>query len=562
MAWSVQQALLLDVLAAVGVHLYCRKHEPEDYWKLFVVLVSLPLVPASLLLTHFPSILTSLAIAFSVFFSALLCSITIYRVSPLHPLAKYPGPLMWRITKFSAAWYGGQGTYHIKLKQLHNYYGPIERRECPKDLVRIPYVLGSEQPINRKVVWEGRRILPSKNFDINNHLIGVRDLQRHAELRKPWNKAFGVGPLKDYEEMLIARAGLLGTRLEEMCGDGVGKVDLVEWMNFFSFDFMGDIAFTSDFSLLKDGDVNGLVRDMEEAQTMPTFVQHVPWLAKITRVTPYVGTKLRRFGAFAVGQAGARAKKPMLKKDLFYHLIQAIDPEFMSNPLPFIMANAVVTIFAGSDTAASSLAMVFFYLLRNTRCYKKLQKEIDDSVADADDTIPSMEKLGQLPYLNAVINEAMRIQPPVPTSVQRAPKIGSGGKMVGSMFLPEGTNVQVPPYVLHRDPRYFSPNPDAFWPERWLCQDSGPAIDDSEPETTTRVVHERAAFIPFSAGPAACAGKPLALMELRYVTALLVHKFDMTFQDGFDAENWEAGLRDRLTLFRPPLVVDIRKRFA
>ncbi|KAJ3521837.1 hypothetical protein NMY22_g12148 [Coprinellus aureogranulatus] len=147
MAWSVQQALLLDVLAAVGVHLYCRKHEPEDYWKLFAVLVSLPLVPASLFLTH-TSFLTSLAIAFSVFFSALLCSITLYRISPLHPLARYPGPLLWRITKFSAAWYGGHGTYHIKLKQLHDYYGPIVRIG-PNELSiiqadLIPYILGAQ----------------------------------------------------------------------------------------------------------------------------------------------------------------------------------------------------------------------------------------------------------------------------------------------------------------------------------------------------------------------------------------------------------------------------------
>lgn len=75
----------------------------------------------------------------------------------------------------------------------------------------------------------------------------------------------------------------------------------------------------------------------------------------------------------------------------------------MSNPLPFIMANAVLTILAGSDTTSSSMAMIFFNLLREPRCYKKLQKEIDVSVAEAGGSIPSMEKLGQLPYLNAVM---------------------------------------------------------------------------------------------------------------------------------------------------------------
>ncbi|TEB30428.1 high nitrogen upregulated cytochrome P450 monooxygenase 2 [Coprinellus micaceus] len=569
MVWSVHQALIVDALAAVGVHLYCRKNEPEDYWKLSAVLLALPLVPASLLTHHIPSLLLCLFIAFAVFFAALFSSMMLYRISPLHPLAGYPGPLLWRVTKFSAAYYGAFGKYHIKLKQLHDRYGPIVRIG-PNELSivqveLIPQILGS-QGMPKGPLWEGRRILPSKNFNINNHLIGVRDLQRHAQLRKPWNKAFGVGPLKDYEEMLRSRAGMMGSRLDEICGEGVGRVDLTEWTSFFAFDFMGDIAFTSDFSLLQNGDVNGFVRDMEEAQSLPTIVQHVPWLAKITRVTPFLGTKLRKFGGFALEQAKKRAGKPMLKKDLFYHLIQAVDPEFMSNPLPFIMANAVLTILAGSDTTSSSMAMIFFNLLREPRCYKKLQKEIDVSVAEAGGSIPSMEKLGQLPYLNAVINEAMRLQAPVPTSVQRAPKIGSGGKMLGSMFLPEGTNVQVPPYVLHRDPRYFYPNPDSFWPERWLSQESwasgddGDASDRNGQEGAGGIIHERAAFIPFSTGPAACAGKPLALMELRYVTAMLLRKFNFAFQAGFNAEKWEAGLADRLTMFRGPLPVEITRR--
>ena len=87
-------------------------------------------------------------------------------------------------------------------------------------------------------------------------MIGVRDLDRHAELRKPWNKAFGTGPLKDYEEMLVSRAGFLLVRLEELCdqaeaaqvqtqglqsgqmqrgGGGVAKVDLAQWASFFAY---------------------------------------------------------------------------------------------------------------------------------------------------------------------------------------------------------------------------------------------------------------------------------------------------------------------------------------
>ncbi|KAJ2934757.1 hypothetical protein H1R20_g2339, partial [Candolleomyces eurysporus] len=371
-------------------------------------------------------------------------------------------------------------------------------------------------------LWEGRRILPSKNFNINNHLIGVRDLDRHAELRKPWNKAFGTGPLKDYEEMLLSRAGLLASRLEELCdqaaaqGDFNAKVDLAEWASFFAFDFMGDIAFTVDFRLLKDGDVNNFVKDMEDAQRLPTIVQHVPWLARITRATPFISNKMRAF---------------------------AVDPNFTASPLPIIIANSVLAILAGSDTTSSALATTFYSLLRHPECYKQLQKEIDEVCSEdggCGDPLPSPDRLAQLPYLNAVV------------------------------FLPEGTNVQVPPYVLHRDPSASaSSSSDSKSQGRSSSSEesdsasvsSSDAEDSPSGATTgTSVVHEKNAFIPFSTGPANCAGKPLALMELRYVIALLVRKFDLDFQEDFDVEGWENTLTDRLTMCRGPLLVNLRKR--
>ena len=49
-------------------------------------------------------------------------------------------------------------------------------------------------------------------------------------------------------------------------------------------------------------------------------------------------------------------------------------------------------------------------------------------------------------------------------------------------------------------------------------------------------------------------------MELRYVTVMLLRKFNFAFQAGFDARKWEASLTDRLTMFRGPLPVEITRR--
>jgi cytochrome P450 len=108
--------------------------------------------------------------------------------------------------------------------------------------------------------------------------------------------------------------------------------------------------------------------------------------------------------------------------------------------------------------------------------------------------------------------------------------------------------VVIPPYTLHRHPAYFSPRTEEFWPERWLIKDDSAIVLDLE------------AFIPFSFGPANCAGKPLAMQELRYITAVLVRQFDITPEPGFELEGWEEDLKDRFVLAKGPLPVVISPR--
>ena len=122
-------------------------------------------------------------------------------------------------------------------------------------------------------------------------------------------------------------------------------------------------------------------------------------------------------------------------------------------------------------------------------------------------------------------------------------------------WLPEKTAVTMSPYVLHRDSRYFSPNPNAFWPDRWLQGSQGSKSKTGEP-----FVCDTAAFIPFSYGPANCVGKPLAMLEMRIVVALLIQRFDMRFADGYDASRWEKELGDFFVMVTGDLPVILSPR--
>lgn len=132
-------------------------------------------------------------------------------------------------------------------------------------------------------------------------------------------------------------------------------------------------------------------------------------------------------------------------------------------------------------------------------------------------------------------------------------------------FISEETAVIIPAFSLHRDPRYFSPQPNDVIPERWLTPSPQDLKDGIEYHT------DREAFIPFSYGPANCAGKVFALAELRCVIAMLVRSFDMQHLVGPGSEDpaaleekvrvWMEGLKDRFVFEKPelPVYMAVRK---
>ena len=122
--------------------------------------------------------------------------------------------------------------------------------------------------------------------------------------------------------------------------------------------------------------------------------------------------------------------------------------------------------------------------------------------------------------------------------------------------------MNIPPYVIQRQARYFSPMPDSFWIERWLQTSSSPAaVALSSPKAPRVQAHELGAFLPFSYGPANCAGKMLALAEIRVVVALLLQRFDFAFEKGYDTSRWEKEMNNYFVLRLGQLPIVLTRRF-
>jgi len=121
-------------------------------------------------------------------------------------------------------------------------------------------------------------------------------------------------------------------------------------------------------------------------------------------------------------------------------------------------------------------------------------------------------------------------------------------------FIPEGTSAFIPFYAVHRDPHNFSPLPDAFVPERWLSPEEQLSLEPLVFKNKD-VIHNTAAFVPFSFGPSNCVGKNLAMQEMRMVVCSIMQKFDIRLEDDFELKSWEDNMMDYFITLKGKLPV-------
>ena len=159
-----------------------------------------------------------------------------------------------------------------------------------------------------------------------------------------------------------------------------------------------------------------------------------------------------------------------------------------------IVATFGILLIAGSETTATLLAAATFYLCKNQEVMKKLVEEIRTSFETEDDI--TMISVNKLRYLLAVLDEALRIHPPVPQGPPRV--VPNKGEYINGQFVPGGTIVFVATYSTDHQAANWR-DPDSFVPERWL--------DDPRYRSDNR-----ASFTPFSLGPQNCIGMKYVMM--------------------------------------------------
>ncbi|PKC15066.1 cytochrome P450 [Rhizophagus irregularis] len=166
-------------------------------------------------------------------------------------------------------------------------------------------------------------------------------------------------------------------------------------------------------------------------------------------------------------------------------------------------------LIAGTDTVGLTASMAITLLAKNPDKLKLLQQELDNALGNCNDELPKHDQLKALPYLNAVINETMRLWPvTLDGGIGRSPEKDT---IINGYMIPARTNLVLNYYHLHHDPKYWGKNVEEFVPERWLDLNNSP----------------KDIFYPFSAGSRNCIGQNFALMEMRLIIASLLFQFDV-----------------------------------
>lgn len=227
------------------------------------------------------------------------------------------------------------------------------------------------------------------------------------------------------------------------------------------------------------------------------------WLPRIGRIR--ARPAVRFFGEVVNELIEARraliASGDPAPNDILTLLLRAADPETGRGLSDLeVRANIVTFIGAGHETTANALAWTLYLLSRAPDHRERVEAEVD-AVFGNGRFEPA--DLPRLVFTRAVIEEAMRLYPPVPFMSRSALR----EDRIGKLKIPKGSLVTIAPYVVHRHRRLWE-EPDAFMPERFL------------PERRDAI--DRFAYLPFGAGPRVCIGAAFALQEAMIVLAHVV----------------------------------------
>ncbi|KAL4797260.1 cytochrome P450 [Aspergillus venezuelensis] len=438
----------------------------------------------------------------------------------LHPLHRIPGPKAWAVFPILRYISAIRGNLDKDLRQLHSVYGPVVRFGADE----VSFITADAW---KDIYGHGQPQLPKVlNSASNTDDIINSNHEEHSRLRRALSHAFSAKGLQSQEPLLNIYVDKLIERLKCIAESGV-PADMVKWYNLTTFDIIGDLAFGEPFGGLDTSEYHhwvALIFGSVKAFSYVRLKDNYPMAFRLLQALVF-----RNASSFIE----ARRRQLEHSAITVQKRLRNADSTAYSNRIDFmdsmlrhrgekneitdreLEVNASVLIVAGSETTATLLSGATYWILRNPDVAARVTAEVRTVMKNESD-ITFQKVTAQLPYMQACLDEALRMYPPVPSGLQRWTVVST---TISGYDIPAGMKVSVHHYAAYTSPTNFY-LPHSFIPDRWL---PSATKDPSSPFYSDK----REVLQPFSFGPRNCIGKNLAFTEMRVILARVLWNFDL-----------------------------------
>lgn len=360
------------------------------------------------------------------------------------------------------------------------------------------------------------------------------------------SQPFSQQAINENEPLITEMSERLARRIITSCAASpTGTTDVVDFCKLFSLEVISKAAFNKDISQPSTEHAMTFLRAMEDTPTVMIMLSVFPFLRGWTtfneRLPGLVGYAFRQskhyeqFTRSLFRDFRLESKTDSTERFMGTPLIQGEDAHLNRRlSEDEAIEEAMGLAFAGSGTTSSTLVYLLYQLSRpqNRHWQLKVREELQQAGR-------KLAEVKDLPYLNAVIKETMRLHP---TIISTLPRVLDVPLHSDDVTLPAGTIVGMQNYVHHRDPVVYA-DPHSFVPERWIGQSPSSELEK--------------AFTPFSLGSRNCIGQNLAKAELYLAVSLIFRRFDLRLNEAMKETDMDPVDRFVLSPVSGKLLLDV-----
>lgn len=413
-----------------------------------------------------------------------------------------------------------KGSAHRALEQLSSKYGPImSLRFGSRPVLVITSPSATEECFTRNDIILANRplLLSGKYLDYDHTTLGAvpygrlwRDLRRIATL-----ELFSTTRLKSYMGVRHDEARALIKSLFQDSRREFSRVEMRSRIQGLSFNIVMRVVADKRF-------YGNEVEDFEEAKRFREIIRDVFEISGASNPGDFIsilqwidfgGLKKRlsklfietdSFSQTLIEERRRKRREEGNGKTFIDAMLslQESEPEYYTDDI--IKGNILTLLLAGTDTSSGTIEWAMSVLLNHPDVLEKARKEIDDQIGH--ERLVQETDLPNLPYIQCIVNETLRLFPVAPLLVPHEP---SEDCTIGGFDVARGTMVLVNAWAIHRDPKVWGDDTLSFKPERF-----------------EGVGNEGYRFIPFGMGRRQCPGSGLANRVVALAVASLIQCFE------------------------------------